>query len=78
MKLEKSPWNEISLSMERVTTYKGFLIDSGNFTLGWTLTCDGPLNYIYKLVLQITERGFFYMFCILHKYGYYIFPGIQH
>ena len=58
MKLEKSPWNEISLSMERVTTYKGFLIDSGNFTLGWSLTCDGPLNYIYKLVLQITERGF--------------------
>ena len=44
--------------VEPVTTYKSFLIDMGNFTLGWNLTCDGSLNYIYKSVLKIIERGF--------------------
>ena len=54
----KLPWNEILLRVHRVTTYKSFLIDRGDFTLGWNLMCDTPLNFIYKSVLQITERWF--------------------
>ena len=30
----------------------------GNVTLGLNLTCYVTLNYIYKTVLQIIERGF--------------------
>ena len=43
---------------EPVTTYKSFLIDMGSFTLGLSITCEGPLNYTYKSVLKIIERGF--------------------
>ena len=41
----KSSRGETSLRVERVTTFKSFLIDDrGNFTPGRNLTCDGPQN----------------------------------
>ena len=55
----KSSRGEISLRVERVTTYKSFIIGRGNFTPGWNLTCDGPhrrplaLSYSSKKVLMI-------------------------
>ena len=48
----KSPRGEISPRLERVTTYRSFLIDRGNFAPGRNLTYDGPLKvlkYYYLL-----------------------------
>ena len=74
----KSPGDEISLLVECVTTYKSFLIDRGNVTLGWNITCDVPQNYIYTSVLQIIERGFLTYFVYYMNMDITFFLGVQH
>ena len=74
----KSPEDEISRRVECVTTYKSFLIDRGNVTLGWNLACDVPLNCIYKSVLQIIERGFLTYFVYYMNVDITFFLGMQH
>ena len=61
---ELAPWwnffhitrGEISSRVERVTTYRSFLLDRGNFTPGGNLTCDGALSY--KIDSQVTPKRF--------------------